>query len=559
MLPKNYNSTPMAGAPGFGSGQKVPDTDAKTNEEKDQKEIERLRSMNGMYLVYKPDWELYLGAYEGGADFIHDGNIFKHEREDDTSYKNRVSRAHYLNYCGPIVDFFTQFMFAEVIQRDGGENKDFFETFIKNVNLKGDDINTYMQQVSDDFQIFGMTYDEVSAPLRPDVQGELTKQHEQDFNLRPYWVRIHPDEVINWSADQFDVFTYLKRRQIIEQVDNTGTSQTIERYTEYYTDRYEVSEVDVTDGQKAKLITKREKTTNELGVIPIVVTRYKRSKRYTYMGDSFLRDLARNNRAILNLTSILDEFLYKQCFNMLAKQMESVVPSSTQEEGVMSESNILEYPKGADAPSYISPPVAPAKFLQDERDRIKQEMFRRAAQDTLNELFNGEKASGFSQAQSFSKTVPFIAGRADILERTEMKLMDLTMRYMSKTWDGTIKYKDRYDVTNLQDALTQLMTLARDMQLPSPTFMCVELLRLIDQFDGKLTSEQKAQVTKEVTDFFKDKSSWAQWEDIQKQALIGQNKPEGKSPGAQQKPKGTGTMAEAAAESTQAPGSKKVV
>src|SRR6185312_17233968 len=102
---------------------------------------------------------------------------------------------------------------------------------------------------------------------------------------------------------------------------------------------------------------------------------------------------------------------------------------------------------------------------------------------------------------------------------------------------------------NLTDAMTQLLTLARDFQMPSPTFVKVELEQLVAQYDGKLTTEQRETVLQEINDFFSDSAKFAGWQDVQKQALIGQNKPEGNSPGAQQKPKSTGSMAEAAAES----------
>jgi hypothetical protein len=542
-------SVPVTGAPGFAPGQMVLSDGDTSQEEKDKKEIERLRSQHLLYEEYLPEWALYLSAYEGGPSFTHTSNLFKHVRETDDDYYQRVKRLHYLNYCAPLVDFFSNFIFADTIQRDGGSNKAFYDEFVKDVNRKQETIDEFMEQVCDDMQIYGMRYTEVTAPQRPDIADRpLTKQIEKDYKLQPYWVQIPPEEILDWVVDSFDSFTYAKRRQLIDVMENGG-KKSIEKFTEYYADNYEISEVDITDARNPKLIKSREKVGNSLGLIPLEVTRFQRSKRYSYMGNSFLRDLAYNNREIMNLTSLLQEFLYRQAFNILAKETEMSIPTNSQEDGVIGTANVLEYPKGAKPPSYITPPADPAKFIQDERERIKQEMFRRAAQDTLNELFNGEKASGFSQAQSFSKTVPFIASRADVLQRTEYRLMVLTMKFMNKKWDGTVKYKDRYELTNLTDAMTQLLTLARDLQMPSPTFVKIELEQLVAQYDGKLTTEQRETVLKEIGNFFDAPAKFAEWQDVQKQALIGQNKPEGSSPGAQQKPKSSGTMAEAAAES----------
>jgi len=539
---------PVTGAPGFAPGQRVNADGETSQKQKDEKEIARLRTEHPLYTEYCPEWALYLSAYEGGPSFTHTKNLFKHVREADDDYHERVKRLHYLNYCAPLVDFFSNFIFADTIQREGGSNRAFYDEFIKDVNRKQETIDEFMEQLCDDMQIYGMRYTEVTAPQRPEINNRpLTKQDEKDFKLQPYWVQIPPEEILDWVVDSFDAFSYAKRRQLVDVMDG-GEKKCLERYTEYYVDRYEISEVDITDERNPELTKSKEPITNSLGLIPLEVTRFQRSKRYAFIGNSFLRDLAYNNREIMNLTSLLQEFLYRQAFNILAKETEMSIPTNSQEDGVIGTANVLEYPKGAKPPSYITPPADPAKFIQDERERIKQEMFRRAAQDTLNELFNGEKASGFSQAQSFSKTVPFIASRADILQRTENRLMVLTMKFLNKNWDGTIKYKDRYELTNLTDAMTQLLTLARDFQMPSPTFVRVELEQLVAQYDGKLTTEQREQVLKEIGDFFSDASKFADWQDVQKQALIGQNKPEGNSPGDQQKPKNTGSMAEAAAE-----------
>jgi len=258
------------------------------------------------------------------------------------------------------------------------------------------------------------------------------------------------------------------------------------------------------------------------------------------MGNSFLRDFARSARRILNLTSLLDEFLYRQCFNILAKEVDTSIPLRDQEDGSVGTSNVLEYPKGASAPAYLSPPVEPAKFIQEERQRLANEMFKRAAQDFLNELFNGEKSSGFSQAQSFAKTVPHIAHRADILEKTENALMTLTCKIVGKEWDGKVRYKDRYEITNITDAMTQLLMVFRDLQMPSETFVKEELKRLARELDGKLPQDVMAKILKEIEDM-----DFAKWQETQKEALVGKSK----SPGDQQKDKSTGTVSEVAAES----------
>lgn len=506
----------------------------------DLKEIERLRSKHLLYEEYKPKWDFYLRAYEGGEAFANKENLFKHPREHQDDYNERLQRIHYLNYCEPLVDFFTDFIFGETIQRNGGSNEAFFDNFVDDVNLKGEDISEFMREVAEDFQIFGMCYVLVDAPLR-DPNERLTKAQEQKLGLRPYWVIVRPDEVYDWIIDQFDRFQYVKRYEhrtsyipagvpemnadaavaansAGDEIISLSTKQEIERYTEWTPNAVIISEIDVTEPTKPRLLPKQI-LPNKLGVVPMEVFRFKRSKIHKFMGNSFLTDLSYNNREVMNLTSLLQEFLYRQCFNILAVETDQSLNAAEQQEGELGTANMLTYPKGANPPTYVAPSSDPADKLMEERQRLVNEMYKRAAQDTVNELFNGGKSSGFSKAQSFSTTVPKIANRAEILQDGENRLMDLTMRYMGKSWDGKIKYKDRYEITNITDAITQITSIFRDLQLPSPTFAKQELKRLVHELDGQIQPSDMVTIEAEI-----DKIDFNGWMETQKEALIGLNK-----------------------------------
>ncbi len=512
-----------------------------------KEELDRLRTSHELYKLYAPEFDLYLSAYEGGPDFTNSKNIWKHVRENIEDYKERTDRIHYTNYCEPMISFFTNFIFSESIDRHGGSNEDWYNEFTQNVNKKNENIDGFMRQVSDDMQIFGMSYILVDAPALPEglEQDSISQAVAKELALDPYWVLIKATEVTDWVVDDFDNFQYLKRLQMLNKVSSEGIRK-IERYTEWYLDKIDITEIDITEPEKPILHSKKS-FPNSLGVIPIAVCRYKRSKRYPYMGNSFLRDFAANNREVMNLTSLIQEFLYRQCFNILAVESESSIPIADQEDGVVGTSNSVSYPKGAKAPTYITPPSDPAEFLQSERAAIVQEMFKRAAQDTLNELFNGGKSSGFSQAQSFSKTVPFISNRADTLEKVESNLMMITLKFMGKVWDGKVKYKDRYELTNLTDALTQLLSLGRDLMIPSKTFIVEELIRLVHEYDGKLDSDVMMKIESEIRAL-----DFPEWQTMQQEALIGT----GNSPTEQQGSKSTGTMSEIKSESVKS--TKKV-
>jgi hypothetical protein len=476
--------------------------------------IARMRSMHPLYEKYFPMWKMYLDTFEGGECMAQPDYLHKHSREADEDFEARLKRVHYTNYCEPLTTFFTDFIYTETIHRDGGTKNDVFTDFINDVNRKGDNITSFMADgVSNEYQIFGMAYGLVDAPPRPEGVSVVTKADEKAFGLKPYWILIRAVEVLDWGVDDFDQYVYFKRRQFVTDTDTRGRKVDIERYTEWTLDTITVT--DITKVNSVEQVTQTQRK-NQLGKVPVVVARYMRSKEDPFMGISFLRDLSKDNIAVMNLTSLLDEFLYKQCFNILAMEMESDLPKADQEDGAMGTSNVLIYPKGVKAPVYIAPSATPADKIAQERGTIVAEMYRRAAQDTVNELFNGGGSSGFSKAQSFRTTVPRIASRAEALEKFEIDMFKLTYEYMGETWDGKIAYKDHYEITNLSDALSQMTTLFKDLLIPSETFAREEMNRMISLFDGKIAQDVLKTIRQEIND-----ADMTEWLDNQKLAYLG--------------------------------------
>lgn len=513
-------------------------------------ELKRLRSTHPTYDALKEDWCTYLASYVGGKSFAHGDNLFKHSRETDNDFKNRCKRVHYVNVIGPLVDYYTDFIYSETIQRDGGTLKEFYTDFVKNVDREGKDITSFMRPVAAEMQIFGTDYILVDAPPKP--EGTVTKEDEKVLAIRPYWVRVRPLEVLDWVKNERGEYDYWKRCYCLSKIQG-GAKLYIERYEEWTPDAIYVTEVDVTDKEKPKLGAKQT-IDNAIGKVTVVPVHYKESLLYSDVGDSFCTNLTPQAKECMNLTSLLQEFLYKQCFNMLAMESEDTeMQEQEKTPSTIGTNNVVEVPKGAShMPAYISPAIDPAEFLQSEREKIWNAMYAIAAQDTVKELSNGVKASGMSKSMSFSKTVPKIACRADILEAAEMKAMQYTVMYLggSKTWDGAVKYKDHYDVTNLTDAITQLTSLFRDLGMPSKTFALTELKKMIHQFDGKFSADELAKIEAELEAAFADDAKFQKWLD----KIFTEVKP---SPAAQNGSKETGTKQEHVSEGRN-PGSQSV-
>jgi hypothetical protein len=473
--------------------------------ERDQKEIERLRSEHPDYHGKKEQWRFFLLSYEGGADYVSDNTLFRHQREHPEDYQDRLKRAYYTNYCQALVDFVPEFIYSQGVARQAPERlKPIFDNFKKNVDRSGSALDAFMESVAEEARIFGHTWVGVDLPVRPvDQDGEqLSLARAEELGLTtPYFYHVRPLEVLDWVTDQFGHYLYMKRREIYwEKAGQRKGFRHVERYTEWYEDVIVISKIDITDDSHEKLLP-RVKQPNEWALIPFVQFFFKRSKFNKDFGVSFLTDLAYQNRAVFNQTSYLEEFLARQCFNVLAMEKDTKIPTRENGDQRIGTSNVIWIPREAKhPPQYVSPPVEPAAFIQEERGNTIQEMYRQAAQDILSEFFGkGSAPSADAQKQAFSRTIPMIAKQADMMQSAEQSLWAVWAKLQNKKWDdGVISYRDDYGITNLQDLLLQLSTIFNNLKVLPPTFIRAEWKRIIQEFDGKLSTEDKNKAFAEI-------------------------------------------------------------
>jgi hypothetical protein len=218
-----------------------------------------------------------------------------------------------------------------------------------------------MASVGEDMRIFGMCFIQVDKPVAaPDMnKDELSVQKAAELGIdAPYVVGVRPLEVLDWRTDSKGNLIYLKRVEFTA-VEAGGDFIDVERYTEWRPKTYEVSLIDVSDPKEPTLYSGRPSTNESVGRRSVragATSSGMKSNRD--VGQSFLQDIAYQNRAVFNQTSLIDEFLYRQCFNLLAMPAKGGVPTKEQVDGHVGTSNVLEIPEGSTIkPEYISPPA----------------------------------------------------------------------------------------------------------------------------------------------------------------------------------------------------------
>jgi hypothetical protein len=169
------------------------------NKEKPLKISERTHPL---YNKYSSEWDFYIESALGGKDYYeNEDNLFTHRLEDwSWDYNERLDRVSYLNFCNLVCRIYADYIFKEKIRRPTDNTLDDFRT---NVDGRGTDINTFMNQISWLSSVYGQIHVVVDAPFAEDINVPLHVYKENKERFNPYAVIVTPQDLRDWSVDEF--------------------------------------------------------------------------------------------------------------------------------------------------------------------------------------------------------------------------------------------------------------------------------------------------------------------------------------------------------------------
>jgi len=370
-------------------------------------------SRHPAYVRRAAEWDFFFGSYKGGRDYTLADNLFSHRLEhkggQTDDWDNRRRRSYYLNYCQPVVDTYTAFLFRENPRL---EPADALGTFARNVDGRGTDLFSFMRKAATLSSIFGHVIVGVDAPsAEGDGPGE-----------GPYFTLTYPQNFLNWEIDRRGELLWCLVREAagadrIAEADGLrlvpGRSTVYRLWTR--------NEWFVLNGEN-RIAARGE---HGLGVVPFVTVAH-RDVESDGVGESLIADIAYVNREIYNLCSLLGEILTRQTFSQLVAQ------GSADEYGEIARlgtSSIFLYPDGKNPPQFIGPDAAQAEVLIAEIDGKVSEIYRMACLQR-GSVEKGSAQSGVSKAYDFLDTNQALIDKAARLSCGFEKCLNLARRWM---------------------------------------------------------------------------------------------------------------------------------
>ena len=398
------------------------------------------REYHPLYKENLSRWNYLRDHYTGGIGYVRKGYLSRHERESGDNFRRRLGDSRYPNYCKPINHLFVSHLWRRKPRR---VLPDSLAALVQDVDRFGTGIDTFMKQVTVSAGVEGHAFILVDAPAGIEPS---TKAEESSFRLRPYFVHLLPQQVLDWEFETEDPgrFGALNRVVLAEPAPQGGGWDGASRYRVFEPERWQLWEQG--GGRaKAELLAQGK---NKLGEVPIIPVYNLRAG--TFMGESTIEDIAVLNHALYQKTSILDEAEYWAGFPQLV-----IFTDEDVAEVELSQSRALQFRPGDNA-RFIEHSGTAIESLRATVREIKQDIFRIALKQISEPTQGAGVESASKRKIDRSEFVASLEERSHNFEEAEIRAWGLAAKWMGEDPDKiSVEYNHRFDIEILSDSAGQ--------------------------------------------------------------------------------------------------------
>lgn len=368
-------------------------------------------------------YEFVTHSYYGSGGYISGDFLVKHDKE--RNLKRRKKNIFYKNYVKGIVNSLVTPVFSDPAIRS--TNNDIFEQFLLNVDLKGNDIQTFTETVLKYVRMHGVCFTIVD--MFNDIP--LSQKEVIDNRVYPYLIYKTADKVKDdFETDEYGILSSISFED--------GCNQEGEELYRLLTREYSVRYIELKDGGKKYI---EEPIYHNLGFLPVIST-------YLDMNDKILPispiyDICRMNFQIFNLDSEQRNLERLTAFPIFCVQSND----SNVNVNVGADS-LLVYGQGMNgsvtSPNWVSPSQDILTVLNTLSNELLSKLIESANTLGASAVQNTYVKSATEVQYEFLGQNFALKKTARIAENFEMMVAKIFGVYLNTEIDYLVKYQDNY-------------------------------------------------------------------------------------------------------------------
>lgn len=407
-------------------------------------------------------------AYYGTGGFADGSFLEKFSKE--TTINRRARLVYYKNYIKGIIDSLLTSVFNEEAMRL--TNNVMFQEFLKNVDVKGNNIQQFTHTVLKYTRIHGVCF-----TVMDNVSDVPDLEYEAILNRAfPYIYYMTADQVHKYDTDEYgrlEEISFIDGYEII----NDKKFTVYREWNSEYSARYIVK-----DGKEVYI---EEPVLHNLGILPVIGT-------YLSMDNEVLPFPPIHDLARLSLTIYNQDSEQRNLERLCATPTFCIQTKNTDLNVNIGADSLLayggEYEGSVTAPAWISPSQDILTVMGQRSEKNVQSLIEQAnviGATAINK--NSSYSSGVSMSYQFIGQNAALKQTARIAENFENMIALMFGLYTNQTIDYSVVYRENYkptgeEISKKMETLSMLLDL--DMSEMVNTEIKKEMIKDIADFYG---------------------------------------------------------------------------
>jgi hypothetical protein len=376
--------------------------------------------------------------------------LYRHSREKEWEFYNRLRRAHYFNIVKTAVNMLVSHAFKKGVTRTSTDKtlSDFWDACDYDRKQK---IDVFMREGARMAAVEGMMWCAADVKTTDPKDGSAG-------DGKPYVYWVNPLDIFDWLIDDDGQIVWLKQFVYVEGTRTPKEGiKPIHRFRVWYKDRVEEFDIEPGSGVMDPPVTVKKHGFGRVPFEPLYST--KNNESAFPDGEPLVSDLAKVANSIYQYNSLLDEILYKQTFSQL------VVPDTNVDAVQIGTNTVFGYnPVNGGKPEYIAPDPRQAQVIGEViANKLEQARLSFGVGRGVSES-SKQKSSGDAltiETEDKRSILADVAASASDFENRLVGLLGALRNVKPDDQEATIEYPTEFDTTAFVEDINEALDLRK--------------------------------------------------------------------------------------------------